>query len=149
VPEQFRVAAVQAAPVFFDREKSTAKACALIQAAADEGATLAAFGETWLPGYPVFAQGPSLFTAFAYFDEYLANAVDIPGPTTDALGEAPNCECNSRAVGGRGRVASRCRVRWNAWFATVLSRLLVSVLMPSVAKSNRVGQPRSPSSRGR
>jgi nitrilase len=86
--EEFRIAAVQAAPVFFDCEKSTDKACTLIQAAADEGATLAAFGETWLPGYPVFAQGPGLLTALAHLDEYSANAVDIPGPVTEALGAA-------------------------------------------------------------
>jgi nitrilase len=88
MPDTFRIAAVQASPVWFDREKSTDKACELIQAAADEGAVLAAFGETWIPGYPVFAQGPGLMTALTHADEYLANAVDIPGPTTDALGDA-------------------------------------------------------------
>jgi nitrilase len=85
---EFTLAAVQAAPVFFDREASTEKARRLIEDAAQQGATLAAFGECWLPGYPVFAwNGPSslLFQAAA---EYVASAVEIPSATTDRLCEA-------------------------------------------------------------
>ncbi|MBI2527751.1 MAG: carbon-nitrogen hydrolase family protein [Candidatus Rokubacteria bacterium] len=83
--QEFTLAAVQAAPIPFDREASTEKACRLIEEAAARGATLAAFGETWLPGYPFFAfssPGPLWWKAAA---EYLANAVEIPSPTTDRL----------------------------------------------------------------
>lgn len=81
------VAAVQAAPVYFDREASTDKACRLIHEAAGQGAALAAFGETWLPGYPffvwAFARKRQLFWQAAA--DYIANAVEIPGPVTDRL----------------------------------------------------------------
>ena len=83
--QEFTLAAVQAAPIPFDREASTEKACRLIEEAAAQGATLAAFGETWLPGYPFFAftsPGPLWWKAAA---EYLANAVEIPSPTTERL----------------------------------------------------------------
>ncbi len=82
---EFTLAAVQAAPVYFDREASTEKACRLIEEAAQKGATLAAFGETWLPGYPFFhSEGRSQLRTKAA-TEYLANAVEIPSPTTDRL----------------------------------------------------------------
>jgi predicted amidohydrolase len=76
-----KLAAVQAAPVYFDREGSTEKACKLIQEAGAKRATLAAFGECWLPGYPLHVWGARA-TADAVAPEYLANAVDIPSPTT-------------------------------------------------------------------
>ena len=89
-----RVAAVQAAPVFMDREASVAKACTLIAEAGAHGARLAVFPETWLPGYPVWldvAPGAALWDhapAKAAFARLVANAVEVPGPATEALAAA-------------------------------------------------------------
>jgi nitrilase len=82
---QFTLAAIQAAPVYFDREASTEKACRLIIQAGQKGADLAAFSETWLPGYPFFH---SSALANQGRVTYLSNAVEIPSPTTDRLREA-------------------------------------------------------------
>jgi predicted amidohydrolase len=86
---EFTLAAIQAAPVYFDREASTEKACRLIEQAAQKGATFVAFGETWLPGYPFFHRyqllSPLWNQAVA---AYLANGVEIPSPTTDRLCKA-------------------------------------------------------------
>jgi predicted amidohydrolase len=79
---QFKLAAIQAAPVYFDRDASTEKACRLIREAGAQGATLAAFSESWLPGYPFFVWRS---TAQALGTEYLANAVEIPSAATDQL----------------------------------------------------------------
>jgi len=84
---QFKLAAVQAAPVYFDREASTEKACRLIQETGEKKVTLAAFGECWLPGYPFYAWG-SRAAVKAVASEYLANAVDIPSPITEKLCDA-------------------------------------------------------------
>ncbi|MEO0975310.1 MAG: nitrilase-related carbon-nitrogen hydrolase, partial [Pseudomonadota bacterium] len=48
------VALVQAPPVYLNLEASVERAVALIEQAAAKGAWLTAFGETWLPGYPVW-----------------------------------------------------------------------------------------------
>lgn len=50
----FRVTAVQAKPVFLDREAPIAKSCAPIERAGVEGARLIAFPEVWVAGYPVW-----------------------------------------------------------------------------------------------
>lgn len=86
---EFKMAAIQAAPVYFDREASTEKTCRLIQQAEQRGATIAAFGETWLPGYPHFIYAKSFSRRpWKAAAEYLANAVEIPSPTTDRLCKA-------------------------------------------------------------
>ena len=82
---EFTLAAIQAAPVYFDREASTEKACRLIEEAAQKGATLAAFGETWLPGYPFFREIGRSKLHYQADAAYLNSAAQIPSPTTDRL----------------------------------------------------------------
>jgi predicted amidohydrolase len=82
---EFTLAAIQAAPILFDREACADKACRLIDQAAARGATLAAFGETWLGGYPFWVFTPPSEKWWKASAEYLANAVEVPSPTTEAL----------------------------------------------------------------
>ena len=76
---EFVVAAIQAAPIYFDRATTTDKACRLIAKASKKGAKLAAFGETWLPGYPFHAYA-SMTNALWYevASLYIDQAVKIP-----------------------------------------------------------------------
>ena len=110
--DSFKLAALQAAPVYFDREASTEKACALIKEAGAKGATIAAFGETWLPGYPffVFAQRRSRLA------EYIANGVEIPGPTTDELCAAAKSAGVDVVIG----IVERDRVTQGTVYCTLL-----------------------------
>jgi len=87
------VAVVQAAPVLFDREASTAKACQLTAEAAAHGARLVLFPEAFVPAYP---RGLTFGTVVGSrspegrltWQQYWANAVEVPGPVTERLGEA-------------------------------------------------------------
>jgi predicted amidohydrolase len=86
-----RVAAIQAAPVFLDRDATIEKAAGLIAEAAAGGAELAAFPETWIPGYPAWIFGAAGWDDGAQkraFGRLNANAVEVPSPAVDALGRA-------------------------------------------------------------
>ena len=52
VHQKYKVAVVQAAPVFLDLDATIDKTIALIEEAAAQGAKLIAFPETFIPGYP-------------------------------------------------------------------------------------------------
>jgi nitrilase len=88
-----RVAAAQLAPVFLDRIATIERVVAALDEAADVGARLVVFPETFVPGYPSWTD----FTAASHFDHpdqkatferYLANGVDVAGgdlgPVVDA-----------------------------------------------------------------
>ena len=51
---QFNLAVVQAAPVYGDKQGCLTRILALMEESAGKGADLAAFGETWFPGYPAW-----------------------------------------------------------------------------------------------
>jgi nitrilase len=84
-------AVVQAAPILFDREATVEKTRQLVTAAASQGAQLVLFPEAFIPAYPrglgfgtvVGSRSPA---GRRTWQLYWANAVDVPGPITQALG---------------------------------------------------------------
>src|SRR5580700_6689242 len=99
-----RVAAIQATPVILDAEASVQKAIALLEQAAADGAVLAVLPECFVPLYPsnAWARGASAFGGWDELWERLwENAVDVPGPLTDAL------------VAACGRFGLRCAIGVN------------------------------------
>jgi nitrilase len=85
---EFTLAAIQAAPIFLNRSASAEKACQLIEEAAQKGAALAAFGESWLPGYPWWLRSGSESEIREARMAYLDSGVEIPSRTTDRLCQA-------------------------------------------------------------
>ena len=91
--QNFKVAVVQAAPVFFNREATIEKTCTLILEAAAQDAKLILFPEAFIPAYP---RGLSFGTVVGNrsaagrrtWQRYWANAVDVSGPAIETLGEA-------------------------------------------------------------
>lgn len=87
---KLKVAAVQAVPVFLDREASTAKACKLIKEAGKNGARIIVFPEGFIPSHPIwyhFHPGTGKI-ATSLSVELFKNSVEIPGPEIDALCKA-------------------------------------------------------------
>ena len=83
-----RLAAVQAAPVFLDRDATVEKSVALIGEAGANGARVIGFPETWIPGYPDWIFRAAVWDDAASkraFARLQRNAVEIPSPATDAL----------------------------------------------------------------
>jgi aliphatic nitrilase len=85
-----RVAAVQAAPVFLDREGSTEKACRLIAEAGKSGARVIGFPEGFIPAHPLWYHHHAATSTVSnkLSVALFKNSVEIPGPETDALGAA-------------------------------------------------------------
>ncbi|MEE8394992.1 MAG: carbon-nitrogen hydrolase family protein [bacterium] len=83
-----KVAAVQAAPVFLDREATLDKALSLIAETGRAGADLVVFPEVFIAGYPYWNRIELVFKTTPYFVELLKNSVSVPGPETDRLCEA-------------------------------------------------------------
>lgn len=83
-----KLAAVQAAPVFLDRAATIDKAIALMAQAAEGGAELIGFPETWIPGYPwwIWLGPPHWGLQFAA--RYRRNAVRRDGPEMQHLCDA-------------------------------------------------------------
>jgi nitrilase len=96
-----KVAAVQAASVFLDREGSAEKACRLIREAGKNGARVIGFPEGFIPAHPVWYHHHVATGAIAnkLAVELFKNAVEIPGKETDAIGEAAR-DANAYVVMG-------------------------------------------------
>ena len=90
-PGSFRVAAVQASPVFLNHDATVEKACALIAEAAAAGAKLVVFPEAFVPAYPLcvwWIPAGRTHEMRELYSEFLANSVVVPGPATERIGAA-------------------------------------------------------------
>ncbi len=88
-----RAAVVQAAPAPFDLDRSLARTLDLIAQAAGKGAKIAVFPEAFLSGYPKLLDfgatvGRRTEEGRKLFRRYFESAIDVPGPVTQALGDA-------------------------------------------------------------
>ncbi len=81
-----RVALIQARPVYYDLDACVAKAVSLIAEAANHGARLAAFGETFFPGYPAWLDCASDYARWDHpptkqlYARLVANSLAVDSP---------------------------------------------------------------------
>jgi nitrilase len=81
------VAAVQAAPVFLDRDATIEKVANLTKEAASNGAQLVAFPEGFVPNYPDWVWRKTPWSDGEWYSRWVEQCVDVPGPAVDALAE--------------------------------------------------------------
>ncbi len=116
-----RVAVVQAAPVVMERAATIEKVSQLTREAAANGARLVLFPEAFVPAYPRglsfgVVVGSRTDAGRRTWARYNANAVEVPGPATDALGRAARESGVFLAIG----VIERDRVSGGTLYCTLL-----------------------------
>jgi nitrilase len=80
------VAAVQGTPAFLDREATIEKVDAYTKDAAANGASLVAFPEGFVPGYPDWLWRTTPWADADWYSRWADQSVDVPGKACDALG---------------------------------------------------------------
>jgi predicted amidohydrolase len=104
------VALVQAGPVFNDLPASLEKAVELIAEAANQGAKLVAFGETWLAGYPAWLDYAPNAALWNYeptkevFASMRRNSIVVGSPETKILERAARENKITVVIGANERV---------------------------------------------
>jgi nitrilase len=140
---EVRAAVVQAAPVVMDREATLERTSRLIETAAAEGARLILFPEAFIPAYPWGLRfgtrvGGRTVEGRKAWARYWANAVDVPGPATEAIGQAARRAQAYVAIGviERDQTYSRGTVYCTLLYFGPDGRLLAKhrKLMPTAAE---------------
>lgn len=86
---RFTVAAVQAASIFYDRDKTLDKAIRFIEEAADKGAVIIGFPELFIAGHPdlwyLAKKSNPLTNQGELFKQLVKNGLKVPSPEADRL----------------------------------------------------------------
>ncbi len=96
---KFKAAAVQAAPVFLDTDATVEKVCALICEAAGNGASLVAFPEVFVAGYPYWSWVMNPIEGSPWFEKLCRSAIEIPGPEIQRISAAAKANSVHVVVG--------------------------------------------------
>lgn len=85
--QKYKVACVQAAPVWLDLDATVDKTIRLIQEAAEYGAKLIAFPETFIPGYPwhIWLGAPAWAIQRGFVQRYFDNSLSYDSPQAERL----------------------------------------------------------------
>ncbi|KAF4987333.1 hypothetical protein FGRMN_10428 [Fusarium graminum] len=76
---QWKAAICQAEPCWFDKEAAVKKTIRLIKEASQNGASLIAFSEVWLPGYPNFLWSGTYRENMPLVQKYMQNSISAHG----------------------------------------------------------------------
>jgi nitrilase len=111
---KIRLAAVQAESAFIDLDRSTEIACNLIEQAAEHGAQLIGFPETFLPFFPNWYETlPDNALTRGLDKELFKNSVEVPGEHIEAVAAACKRGRISAVVGVNERLAATTGTMFN------------------------------------
>lgn len=85
---KFKAAAVQASPVFLNVDATVDKACSIIAEAASNSASLVAFPEVFVAGYPYWNWIMTPVQGSKWYEKLYINSITVPGPEVDKICEA-------------------------------------------------------------
>lgn len=90
VHQKYKVACVQAAPVWLDLDGTVEKTIKHIEEAAKSGAKLIAFPETWIPGYPfqIWLGTPAWQIGRGFVQRYFDNSLSYDSPEAARISAA-------------------------------------------------------------
>nr|GAT44080.1 cyanide hydratase [Mycena chlorophos] len=95
----FKVAAVQAEPVWLDLQGSVNKTISIIREAATNGAKIIGFPEVFIPGYPWTPWANNFAVTATVLKEYQANALALHSPEMDRIREAVKDVASTVVIG--------------------------------------------------
>ncbi|KAK4938767.1 hypothetical protein LTR10_020870 [Elasticomyces elasticus] len=85
---KYKAATVQSEPCWFDLQAGVAKTIKFIREAAQNGCSLIAFSEVWLPGYPNFLWGGNYRENIPMVAKYMQNSMSAHGPEMARIRQA-------------------------------------------------------------
>ncbi|MBN1471985.1 MAG: carbon-nitrogen hydrolase family protein [Syntrophaceae bacterium] len=110
---KFKAAVVQTAPVFLNRNATIDKACQLILEAGKNGASLVAFPEVFVPGYPYWVWMDAPTSTGNWFKRLFNEAVEIPSMATDELCRAAKKANIYVVIGVTEKTSTTLGAMWN------------------------------------
>ena len=96
---KFKAAAVQTSPVFLNAQKTAEKAVAMIAEASSNGASLVAFPEVFIAGYPYWNWIMTPVQGSAWYEKLYKCSVVVDGPEIELIKDAAK-KCNCHVVIG-------------------------------------------------
>jgi nitrilase len=88
IGRQLRVAAIQATPVYLDREATLQAVAAHVRAAGTDGCELVVFPESFVPGYPDWVWRQKPWNDTPWYQRFAEQAVELDGPALDPIRDA-------------------------------------------------------------
>ena len=105
-----KIAAVQAAYVLMDQQATLAKAIDLIRQAAADGAQIVVLPEAFIPGTPIWIDSVPIWDGDEdWYALLVEQAVTVPGPVTEALGEVAGSPASTSWSGSRSATRTAAR----------------------------------------